>query len=107
MKVQESYILKYLNLRIWQYPLGFIVDKTYNIKELVNEWCKTGNIWNFDTPFRTYSTYEKELMAALPITWNALHKSEMEYNGKFIHTLGRIQHIALMNILDIFMHPVI
>ena len=33
---------------------------------------------------------------------NALHKSEMEYNGKFGHTIGRIQHISLMIRTDIF-----
>ena len=35
-------------------------------------------------------------MASLPLAGNALHKSEMKYNGKFGHTIGRIQHIALM-----------
>ena len=41
-------------------------------------------------------------MAALPLTGNALHKSEMECHGKFGHTFGRIQHISLMSIVDIF-----
>ena len=36
-------------------------------------------------------------MAALPFTGNAFHKAEMEYHGKFGHTLGRIQYIALMS----------
>ena len=36
-------------------------------------------------------------MAALPLTGHALHKSEMEYHGKFGHTLGRIKHIYLMS----------
>ena len=36
-------------------------------------------------------------MAALPLTGHALQKAEMEYHGKFGHTLGRIQHIALMS----------
>ena len=26
----------------------------------------------------------------------------MEYHGKFVHTLGRIQHIALMSRIDLF-----
>ena len=26
----------------------------------------------------------------------------MKYNGKFVHTLGRIQHIALMSIIDTY-----
>ena len=41
-------------------------------------------------------------MAALPLTGHDLHKSEMEYHGKFGHTLGRIQHIALMSRIEIF-----
>ena len=40
-------------------------------------------------------------MAALPLARHTLHKAEMEYHGKFGHTLGRIQHIALMSIIDI------
>ena len=36
MKVQEGYVLKYLHLRIFQSPLGFSVDQTYHIMELVN-----------------------------------------------------------------------
>ena len=40
-------------------------------------------------------------MAALTLTGNALHKGEMEYHGTFGHTIGRIQHIALMNRLGI------
>ena len=45
------------------------------------------------------STYKKELIDSLPLTGNALHKLEMEYHGKFGHTLGRIHHIALMSII--------
>ena len=40
-------------------------------------------------------------MAALPLTVHALYKSEIEYHGKFGHTLGRIQHIALMSRIDL------
>ena len=61
--------------------------------------------WKFrmvDTPFRKYSKYEKEIMAALQLTGNVLHKAEMEYHENFGHILGRIQHIALMSIIDIF-----
>ena len=38
-------------------------------------------------------------MAALPLTGHALHKAEMEYRGKFGHTLGRIQKIDLGPVL--------
>ena len=48
---------------------------------------------NVDTPFRTDSSYERKLLAALPLTEHAIQKAEMEYHGKFGHTLGRIQHI--------------
>ena len=40
-------------------------------------------------------------MAALPLTVHALQKAEMEYHGKFGHTLGRIQQIALMSRIDL------
>ena len=64
--------------------------------ELVNEWLPTGKFIKVDTPFRTDSTYEKEIMSALSLTWHALRKSEMEYYGKFGHNIGRIQHIDLV-----------
>ena len=35
-KVQEGYVLKYLNFRIYQSPIGFSVDKTDHIMEVVN-----------------------------------------------------------------------
>ena len=69
--------------------------------ELVNEWFPTGKFRNVDTPFWTDSSYEKELLAALPLSGHALHKEEMEYHGKFGHTLGRIQQIAIMSIIDL------
>ena len=47
--------------------------------------------------FRTDSSYENELLAALPLTGHALQKLEMEYHGKFVHTLVSIQHISLMS----------
>ena len=40
-------------------------------------------------------------MAALTLTGHALHNAEMEYHIKFVHTLGRIQHIAPMSIIDL------
>ena len=46
-------------------------------------------------------------MVALPLTGNSLHKSEMEYHGKFGHTIGRLQHIALIIIIDIFTQLVV
>ena len=69
--------------------------------ELVNEWLPTGKFRNVDTPFWTDSSYEKELLAALTLTGHALQKAEMEYHGKFGHTLGRIQHIDLMSRIDL------
>ena len=40
-------------------------------------------------------------MDVIPITGHSLHKAELEYHGKYGHTLGRIQHIALMSIIDL------
>ena len=70
MKVQQGSILKYLIFRICQYPLGFSIDQTDHIMELVNEWFSTGKFRNSDTPFRTDSSYEKELLAALSMVFH-------------------------------------
>ena len=73
--------------------------------ELVNQWSHNGKLRKVDTPFITDSTYEKELIAALQLAGNDLHREEIEYNGKFGHTLGRIQHISLMSRIDILTQP--
>ena len=75
IKLQEGSVLKYLNFRICPSPLGFSVDKTDHIMELVNELFPKGKFRKVDTPFRTYSEYEKELFSALPLTGHALHKA--------------------------------
>ena len=75
--------------------------------DIENEWFTTGKFRKVHTLFRTNYKYEKELMAALPITVNTLHKAEMEYHGNFGHTIGRIQHISPMNRIYIFKHTVI
>ena len=41
MKVQEGSVRKYLHLRIFQSPLGFSVDQTGYIIELVDLWFPT------------------------------------------------------------------
>ena len=64
--------------------------------ELINEWLPSGKFRKFDIPFKTDSTNETKLIAALPLTGNALQKAEMKYHGKVGHPLGRIQYIALM-----------
>ena len=58
MKVQEGSVLKYLNLLIFQSPIGFSVDQTDHIMELVNGWFPTGKFIKVDTTFRTDSVYE-------------------------------------------------
>ena len=59
MKVQEGSFLKYLHLRIFQYPLEFSVDQTDHIMELANEWLPPGKFRKFDISFSTDSAYEK------------------------------------------------
>ena len=59
MKLKEGSFLKHLNVRIWQSPLGFSVDNTDQIMELVTEWFPTGKLRKFDTPFRTEYIYVK------------------------------------------------
>ena len=46
-------------------------------------------------------------MAALPLKENDLHKAEMEYNGKYGHTIGRIQNIYIMSRIEIILQPII
>ena len=69
--------------------------------EQVNIYFPNGKFRKVDTPFWKNSAYEKELLAALPLKGSSLHEIVMEYHGKFGHTLGRIQHIALMSITDL------
>ena len=70
-------MLKYLNFRVSHYPLGFSIDHTDHIMELINEWLPTGKFRNVDTPFCTDHSYEKELSAELPLTRHTHHKAEM------------------------------
>ena len=63
--------------------------------ERVNELLPDGKFRNIDTNFSTNSIYENESIAALPLTANALHKSEMEYNGNFGRNIGRVQNIYI------------
>ena len=70
--------------------------------ELVNELLPTINFRNVDTTFWKDSSHERGLLTALPLTGHSLHKAEMEYHDKFVHTLGRIQNIYLMSRMDLF-----
>ena len=76
---------------------------TDHIMELLNECSPTEFFRKVDTTFRKDSAYVKELMAALPLISHALQKSEVGYHETFGHILGRIQHIAIMSKIDIFM----
>ena len=50
---------------------------------LVHEWFPTGKFRNVGKPFRKDYTYEKELMAALPLTEKFINKAESETIGNF------------------------
>ena len=41
-------------------------------------------------------------MAVFILTVNARHKAEIEYRGKFRHTIGRINHISMTIRIEIF-----
>ena len=56
IKVRDRYILKYLNLQVYQSPLGLRFDQTDHTMELVNEWFPNGKFRKFDTTFRKEST---------------------------------------------------
>ena len=70
--------------------------------ELVNEWFPAGKFRKVDTLFRTESTHENGIMDAVPLIGNDILKAEIEYNGKFGHTIGRIQKIDLMSRIGIY-----
>ena len=53
-----------------QYTLGFSVDQAYQTMELVNECSPTEKFKKADKTFMIDPTYEKELMAALPLSVN-------------------------------------
>ena len=70
IKFQGGYVLKYLNFRIFQSPLGFSIDQTDHIMKLVNEWFPTGkfikirytvldrlHIWNRNYGCNTLTVY--------------------------------------------------
>ena len=57
MKVQEVSVLKYLDFRIFQSPIGFSVDQNDCIMELVKYCSPNGKFRKVDTPFRKDSTY--------------------------------------------------
>ena len=76
MKFQIGSVLKYLNYQMIQPPVGFSVDQTDHIMELVNEWLPTGKFRNINTPFKEDYIYKKELTDALPLTRNTLHNKK-------------------------------
>ena len=57
MKVQQSPVLKYLNLLLIQYPLGCIIDKNNHIIDMITEWFTEEKNRIIETPFITYSNY--------------------------------------------------
>ena len=59
MKLHEGSVLKYLHFRIFQSSLGFSVDHTDHIMELVNEWFPTRKFRKVGTPFMIDYIYEK------------------------------------------------
>ena len=75
--------------------------------ELVKEWFPTGKFRKVDKIFQTDYIYVKELITEIPLAGNVLRKEEMEYHGKFGHTIGMIEHIVLMSRIGFFTYPVV
>ena len=76
INTQEVFIGKYLNFRIVKLHLGFIINQTGHIMELVYEWFTDGNFQKFDAPLQTEYSYEKELMNYVPLVGDSLRKYE-------------------------------
>ena len=101
-------VLDYLNFWIYKSLLGFSIDQTYNIIDLLNWWFPYEYLRKFDTPFWTEYTHEKEIMDQIIFAGNELQKSEREYHGNFGHTIGWIQHIDITITIEIcytYFHP--
>ena len=60
--MQEGSVMKYLRLSIAQFHLGFSIDQTNHIMELVSEWFPDGKFWKVDTPSWTDCLYENKFM---------------------------------------------
>ena len=59
--------MKYLDFRIFQSRLGFSINQTEHIMELVNEWLTGIKFIKFDTPFYANSAYDKYILVGVPI----------------------------------------
>ena len=59
--------MKYIYFGITQSHLGFCIDETDHIMELVSEFFPCGKFRKFDTTFCNESEYEKELMDGITI----------------------------------------
>ena len=96
----------YLSLNKWVFGfINLLLGSVLIILVTSCSWSINGSQmknWNFDTPFWEDSTHKKDLMAAVPLTVNSLHKSEMKYHGKFGNTIGRIHHISIIRSIYIF-----
>ena len=93
IKIQVGYVIEYINLCIDQYPLGFNIYQTDHIMNLFNKWFLYGKF--------LILIHQIDLVAAVPLTETALNHSESKYIRKFLHTLVRLQHIAIMTIIYI------
>ena len=82
---------------MYQFQLGFNINHTHHIMELVTEWFPGSKFIKLDTPFHTEYVYKKELMYAITRTDDALWKSEPDYHVKFGQPLGQIQHIFIIS----------
>ena len=58
MRFQEGSDIKYLNLRIFQSPIGFSVNHTDHIMELINKWFPAETFIRVHATFSTDSIYD-------------------------------------------------
>jgi hypothetical protein len=101
---KEGEVLQYLNFRIISTEQGVSFDQTKHIKDNVisiffneeEERFKTQ-----DTPFRTDSTFERELQESLPATGKELARLEKEFKGSCLMHIGTLGHVAQMSRFDI------
>jgi hypothetical protein len=103
--LQEGEILRFMNLRIIQSPVGIIIDHTDHIVENVLDPYfqdrDTAKRRSITGPFPTDTSFEQRLCEAPVLTGTALKAMELKHGGSLYHWNGVLLHVAITTRIDI------
>jgi hypothetical protein len=103
--LQEGAILRFLNLRIIQSPVGISIDQTDNIAENVLDPYfqdhDTADLRSITSPFPTDTSFEQRIYEAPVLTGTALKAMELKHGGSLYHWNGVLLHVAITTRIDI------